>query len=144
MGGFFNSGINASIRGYILRSIVKGYHFSLSTKTLTNKMMSCGLITTPDISDQLYYLEQCNLIQFSNNSDAFSALDDDAVIRLTAEGIRFIPCGFCKRNRHDNIIKCLCVCYFYFVHSSPFLCLLFICPIKHFLFKLISKFLLPV
>ena len=56
-------------------------------------MMSRGLITTPDISDQLYYLEQCNLIQFSNNSDAFSALDDDAVIRLTAEGIRFIENG---------------------------------------------------
>ena len=93
MGGFSNSGINASIRGYILRSLVKGYHFSLSTKTLTNKMMSCGLITTPDISDQLYYLEQCNLSQFSNNSDAVSALDDDAVIRLTAEGIRFIENG---------------------------------------------------
>ena len=75
MGGFSNSEVNASIRGYILRSLVKGYHFSLSTKTLTNKMMSCGLITTPDISNQLYYLEQCNLIQFSNNSDAFSALD---------------------------------------------------------------------
>ena len=90
MGVFSNSEINASIRGYILRSLVKGYHFSLSAKTLTNKMMSCGLITTPDISDQLYYLEQCNLIQFSNNSDAFNALDDDVV---TAEGIRFIESG---------------------------------------------------
>lgn len=93
MGVFSNSEINASIRGYILRSLVKGYHFSLSAKTLTNKMMSCGLITTPDISDQLYYLEQYNLIQFSNNSDAFNALDDDVVIRLTAEGIRFIESG---------------------------------------------------
>ena len=93
MGGFSNSEVNASIRGYILRSLVKGYHFSLSTKTLTNKMVSCGLITTPDISNHLYYLEQCSLIQFSNNSDAFRALDDDAVIRLTAEGIRFIENG---------------------------------------------------
>lgn len=93
MGGFSNSEVNASIRGYILRSLVKGYHFSLSTKTLSNKMMSCGLITTPDISDQLYYLEQCKLIQFSNKSDSLSALNDDAVVRLTAEGIRFIENG---------------------------------------------------
>lgn len=93
MGGFSNAENNASIRGYIMRSLVKGYHFSLSVKTLSNKMMSCGLITTPDISDQLYYLEQCDLIQFSNKSDAFSALNDDAVVRLTANGIRFIENG---------------------------------------------------
>lgn len=93
MGGFSNSEANASVRGYILRSLVKGHHFSLAVKTLSNKMMSCGLIDTPDISGQLYYLEQCNLIQFSNKSDAFSALGDDAVIRLTAEGIRFIENG---------------------------------------------------
>ena len=93
MGGFSNSEVNASVRGYILRSLVKGYHFSLAVKTLSNKTMSCGLIDTPDISNQLYYLEQCNLIQFSNESDAFSALSDDAVIRLTAEGIRFIENG---------------------------------------------------
>ena len=37
--------------------------------------------------------DRCNLIQFSNNSDAFNALDDDVVIRLTAEGIRFIESG---------------------------------------------------
>lgn len=93
MDGFSNSEVNASIRGYIMRSLVKGYHFSLSVKTLSNKMMSCGLITTPDISNQLYYLEQCGLIQFSDKSDAFHALNDDAVIRLTAEGIRFIESG---------------------------------------------------
>lgn len=93
MGGFSNSEVNASVRGYILRSLVKGYHFSLVAKTLSNNMMSCGLIDTPDISEHLYYLEQCNLIQFSNKSDAFSALSDDAVVRLTAEGIRFIENG---------------------------------------------------
>lgn len=93
MGGFSSSEDNASIRGYILRSLVKGCHFSLPVKTLSNKMLSCGLVTSPDISDQLYYLEQCRLIQFSDKSDAFSAMDDDAVIRLTAEGIRFIENG---------------------------------------------------
>lgn len=93
MGAFSDFVDNASVRGYILRSLVKGYHFSLSSKTLSNKLMSCGLINEPDISDQLYYLEQCNLIQFSGRSNSFSALNDDAVVRLTAEGIRFIENG---------------------------------------------------
>jgi nitrogenase subunit NifH len=51
------------------------------------------LITTPDISDPLYYLEQSNLIKFSNKSDALTALNDDAVVKLTAEGIRFVENG---------------------------------------------------
>ena len=93
MDGFSSSEGNASIRGYIMRSLVKGYHFSLLVKALSNKMMSCGLIDHPDISKHLYYLEQCNLIQFSGKSDALSALNDDAVVKLTAEGIRFIESG---------------------------------------------------
>lgn len=76
-----------------MRCLVKGYHFSISVKTLTNKMLSCGLIASPDISNQLYYLEQCGLIQFSNGSSAFSAQTDDAVVRLTADGIRFVENG---------------------------------------------------
>ena len=93
MDGFSNSGDNASIRGYIMRSLVKGYHFSCPVKTLSNKMLSCGLIVSPDISNHLYYLEQCHLIEFSDKSDAFNAMDNDAVVRLTAEGIRFIENG---------------------------------------------------
>lgn len=80
MDGFSNSSINASIRGYILRSLVKGNHFSCLVKGLSNKMISCGLITDPDISKQLYYLKECNLIDFlGGHTDAFSALDNDAV-----------------------------------------------------------------
>ncbi|HCT92471.1 MAG TPA: hypothetical protein DF613_14005 [Lachnospiraceae bacterium] len=93
MDGFCNSADNASIRGYILRSLVKGYHFSLPVKTLSNKLISCGLVSSPDISGQLYYLEQYGLVQFSGGSDAFSALGNDAVIRLTASGIQFIERG---------------------------------------------------
>lgn len=93
MDGFSNSSNNASVRGYIMRSLVKGYHFSLLAKSLSNNMMSCGLISGPDISGPLYYLAQCGLIQFSSSSDAFSALDNDAVVSLTAEGIRFIENG---------------------------------------------------
>lgn len=94
MDGFSNSSVNASVRGYILRSLVKGCHFSCLVKALSNKMMACGLITDPDISKQLYYLEQSSLIEFSGKgTDAFNALDNDAVVRLTAEGIRYIENG---------------------------------------------------
>ena len=93
MGGFSNVENNASIRGDIMRCLAKGYHFALPVKTLSNKMMSCGLIDTPDISDQLYYLEQNDLIKFSNKSNSLNVLNNDAVVRLTANGIRFIENG---------------------------------------------------
>ncbi len=93
MDGFSNPDKNASVRGYILRSLVRGCRFSLPVKTLSNKMISCGLVSDPDISSHLYYLEQCRLIQFSGRSDAFTALNDDAIVQLTAEGIRFIENG---------------------------------------------------
>lgn len=93
MDGFSNSVDNASVRGYIMRSLVKGYHFSSTVKTLSNKMQACGLIGSPDISNHLYYLEQCHLIEFSGKSDAFNAMGNDAVVRLTAQGIRFIENG---------------------------------------------------
>lgn len=93
MGGFSNSEVNASVRGYILRSLVKGYRFSLLAKTLSNKIISCGLADESQVMRQLHYLKELNLIQFSGKSDAFSALKDDVVVSLTAEGIRFIESG---------------------------------------------------
>lgn len=94
MDGFSNLSNNTSVRGYIMRCLVKGYHFSCLAKELSNRMMACGLIVDPDISTHLYYLEQCKLIEFTNKSvDAFCALQSDAVVRLTAEGIRFIENG---------------------------------------------------
>lgn len=85
---------NASIRGYIMRTLVKGYHFSYPVKSLSNKMIANGLITNPDITSQLYYLEECGLIAFTNKKvSALSAMQEDAVVRLTAKGIRFIEQG---------------------------------------------------
>ena len=89
---FFCNG--ATIRGYIMRCLVKGYHFSCLVKELSNRMMACGLIIDPDISGYLYYLEQCKLIEFTDKKvDALHAMQSDAVARLTAEGIRFIENG---------------------------------------------------
>lgn len=94
MDGFSDSKNNATIRGYILRSLVKGRYFSNLVKALAHNMISCGLIHNPDISKHLYYLEQCNLIEFTDsNVDAFTAIEKDAVVRLTVEGIRFIENG---------------------------------------------------
>ena len=94
MSGFSDSDNNASIRGYIMRCLVKGYHFSCLAKDVSNRLLANGLVDTPDISNHLYYLEQCQLIEFTDKSvDAFQALKRDAVIRLTAEGIRFIENG---------------------------------------------------
>lgn len=93
MGSYPDAGRNASIRGYIMRCLVRGYHFCVTVRTLVSKMRACGLISEPDISDHLYYLEQCGLIRFSDGADAFSSYNSDAVVKLTAEGIRFIENG---------------------------------------------------
>lgn len=94
MGGFFDSSHNAAVRGYILRSLVKGYHFSCVGTVLSNKMLAAGLITNPDISEYLYYLEQKKLIEFSgDNTNSFNVLQNNEVIRLTASGIRFVETG---------------------------------------------------
>lgn len=85
---------NACIRGYILRSLVKGSRFSFPVKGLANKMVECGLISNSDISKQLYYLMECGLIELTDKTaNAFDAMDKDAVARLTAKGIQFIENG---------------------------------------------------
>lgn len=83
-----------AIRGYILRCLVRGYHFSYIVRQLSNKLMSDGLIVEPDISKYLYYLEQSRLIEFTDTTvNAFNAYEKDAVVRLTIDGIRFIENG---------------------------------------------------
>ena len=94
MDGFSSSGSSQAVRGYIMRCLVKGYHFSCLVKELSNRMVASGLITDPDISAHLYYLEQCRLIEFTDKKvNAFQAMQSDAVARLTAEGTRFIENG---------------------------------------------------
>lgn len=93
-GNFLSENRNASIRGYVLRCLVKGQHFSLPVKYLSNKMLSSGLISNPDIQDHLYYLKESKLIEFTEkNVTPFNAMEADAIVRLTVEGIRFIENG---------------------------------------------------
>ena len=89
-----NNKQNASVRGYIMRSLVKGCMYSVSVNSLSKKLVDCGLQSTPDISGHLYYLQGCRLIEFTeSNVTPFNALEKDAIIRLTVEGIKFIENG---------------------------------------------------
>lgn len=85
---------NSAVRGYILRSLVRGLRFSVSAVELSNKLVACGLMGNNDISNHLYYLEDCGFIKFTDNSiSAFNALENDGIVRLTSKGIRFIENG---------------------------------------------------
>ncbi len=94
MDGFSSSSNSQAVRGYIMRCLVKGYHFSCLVKDLSNRLIASGLISDPDISAHLYYLEQYGLIEFTDKKvTSFQAMQSDAVARLTAKGICFIENG---------------------------------------------------
>ena len=48
---------NKAIRGYIVRALAKGAKNSLLVRHITNALLADNLITVPDISKQLSYLE---------------------------------------------------------------------------------------
>lgn len=48
---------NKAIRGYIVRALAKGNQNSLLVRQITNALLADNLITVPDISKQLSYLE---------------------------------------------------------------------------------------
>ena len=41
---------NKAVRGYIIRSLVKGYNNTALTRQLSNSMIAAGLIVSPDIT----------------------------------------------------------------------------------------------
>lgn len=79
---------NKAVRGYIIRSLVKGYNNTALTRQLSNSMIAAGLIISPDISKYLNYLEDAGYIEFTNlKITAYNAYAKDAIIRLTKEGV---------------------------------------------------------
>lgn len=79
---------NKAVRGYIIRSLVKGYNNTALTRQLSNSMIAAGLIISPDISKYLNYLEDAGYIEFTNlKVTAYNAYAKDAIIRLTKEGV---------------------------------------------------------
>lgn len=82
---------NKAIRGYIIRSLVKGYQNSLPIRQITNAMVQAGLIVSPDISKHLDYLKEAGYIIFtSTRVTAYTAYRDDAVIKLTRSGVDLV------------------------------------------------------
>ena len=73
---------NKAIRGYIVRALAKGNQNSLLVRQVTNALLADNLITVPDISKQLSYLEDGGYIEFTDRrATAYNAYRRDAVIR---------------------------------------------------------------
>jgi hypothetical protein len=82
---------NREIRGYIMRSLAKGFNYSLLQRQLVRIMTDEGVVLSPDISAYLEYLVEGGYIKFTNERvKAHSAYRDDAVIKLTKAGIDLI------------------------------------------------------
>ena len=84
---------NKAVRGYIIRSLVKGYNNSALTRQISNAMVAAGLIISPDITTHLDYLEDAGYIEITDQKvTAYSAYAKDAVIRLTKKGVDLAEC----------------------------------------------------
>ena len=82
---------NKAIRGYILRSLTKGYRNSLLTRQIANALQAEGLIISPDISKHLDYLIMADYVEITTEKvTAFQAYANDAVLRLTKKGVDLI------------------------------------------------------
>lgn len=79
---------NKSNRGFIIRSLVRGFNYSASVRSLSSAMMSDGRIYTPDISKLLDYLVSAGYVRFTDKKiNSYTAYRNDAVVQLTKEGI---------------------------------------------------------
>lgn len=82
---------NKAIRGYVIRSLVKGHQNSLLVRQITNALVSDGLIVSPDISKHVDYLIEAGYIVFTDKTvTAYNAFRKDAVIKLTKEGVDLV------------------------------------------------------
>ena len=82
---------NKAIRGYIMRSLVKGYQNTLLVRQITNSLIADGMIVSPDISKHLAYMTDGGYITFTDKSvNAYNAYRKDAVIKLTKEGVDLV------------------------------------------------------
>lgn len=79
---------NKAVRGYIIRCLVKGFNNTALTRQVSNSMIASGMIISPDISKYLDYLQEAGYIEFTSEKvTAYTAYANDAVIKLTKEGV---------------------------------------------------------
>lgn len=82
------AGQNKAVRGYIIRSLVKGYNNQALTKQLSNSLIASNIVYNPDISKYLDYLEDAGYIEFTGRRvTAYTAYAEDAVVKLTKAGV---------------------------------------------------------
>jgi len=82
---------NKMIRGYILRSLVKGPQNRLLVRQISNNLIHSGMIVSPDISKHLDYLHEAGYIEFTDDKiTAYTAYAKDAVIKLTRKGVDLV------------------------------------------------------
>lgn len=82
---------NKSNRGFIMRSLARGFNYSASVRSLSNAMMSDGRIYTPDISKLLDYLVSAGYVRFTDKKiNSYTAYRNDAVVQLAKEGIDLV------------------------------------------------------
>lgn len=82
---------NKLIRGYIIRSLVKGPQNRLPVKQLSNVLLQVNLIISPDISKYLDYLHGAGYIEFMPEKiTAYTAYSKDAIVKLTNKGIDLV------------------------------------------------------
>ncbi len=82
---------NKAIRGYIIRSLVKGHQNSLLLRQITNALVADGMIVSPDISKHLDYLTEAGYVCFTDKTvNAYNAYRKDAVIKLTRDGVDLV------------------------------------------------------
>lgn len=82
---------NKAIRGYIVRSLVKGNQNALLLRQITNALVAEGMIVSPDISKHLDYLKEAGYIVFTDRRvTAYNAYAKDAVVKLTRTGVDLV------------------------------------------------------
>ncbi|SKC68432.1 hypothetical protein [Maledivibacter halophilus] len=82
---------NKAIRGYIIRSLVKGHHNRLLCRQLVNLMMRDAIIISPDISGYLDYLHEKKYIEYTDEKiTSYTAYMNDAMIKLTSKGVDLV------------------------------------------------------
>ena len=79
---------NKAVRGFIVRSLVKGYNYTAITRQIAGALWSAGLILSPDISKHIDYLVDAGYVEITGDKvKAFRAYQDDAILKLTKEGV---------------------------------------------------------
>lgn len=79
---------NKAIRGFIIRSLVKGFNYTALTRQIAGALYSAGMIISPDISKHIDYLVDAGYVEITGEKvSAYRTYKDDAVLKLTKEGV---------------------------------------------------------